>query len=132
SSFGVSGTNAHLILEQAEPVRASEREEASGGALPYLLSAKTREALKEQAGRLAAHLDGRTDLDPADVAFSLATTRVSFDERVALIAGNRDELMSGLCALANDEPARGAHRGQVRGPAKSAWVFTGQGAQRLG
>ncbi|WP_372462111.1 type I polyketide synthase [Streptomyces endocoffeicus] len=133
SSFGVSGTNAHLILEQAEPVRALEKEEASGGgALPYLLSAKTQEALKEQAGRLAAHLDGRTDLDPADVAFSLATTRVSFDERVALIAGNRDELMSGLCALANDESARGAHRGQVRGPAKSAWVFTGQGAQRLG
>ena len=81
SSFGISGTNAHVILEEApEPSSGEEGEEAPAtapvqGSIPLALSAKAEPALAEAAERLAAHLTENPELDPADVAFSLATTR---------------------------------------------------------
>ena len=81
SSFGISGTNAHVILEEAPERRGRRRRgERSGsrplpGPIPLVLSAKTEPALQEAASRLAAHLRENPELELADVAFSLATTR---------------------------------------------------------
>ncbi len=139
SSFGVTGTNAHVILEEApEQAPPAEEDAASEGgeapalaAIPLVLSAKGEEALAAQAGRLAAHLRERSDLDPVDAAHALATSRAALTHRATAIGADRDGLLEALDALATGEP----HPGVISGTAtsgKSAFMFTGQGAQRPG
>ncbi|MEV6908284.1 SDR family NAD(P)-dependent oxidoreductase [Amycolatopsis sp. NPDC051071] len=123
SSFGISGTNAHVILEQA-PESAPEVVEpvVTTDVVPWVLSAKSAGALREQAGRIRV-VSGA----PEDVGLSLALSRSRFEHR-AVIAG---DVRAGLAALAAGE----AHPALVRGSVvagKLAVVFTGQGAQRLG
>nr|WP_156095175.1 type I polyketide synthase [Nocardia lijiangensis] len=137
SSFGVSGTNAHVILEQA-PVDTRSPDESCGVArdsvgsvVPWVLSARSRAGLAGQAARLAAHLRRRPELDVADVAFSLVTTRSEFEHRAVVVGGDRAELMAGLDALAQEQ----SHSAVVEGTAASggtAWLFSGQGSQRVG
>ncbi len=136
SSFGISGTNAHLILEEAPaPVEAEAEEEALppplSGALALPLSAKTEPALRAGAERLAAHLREHPELSPVDVAFSLATTRSLFERRAVVTGPDREELLAGLDALAIGEPTPATATGRARA-AKTAFMFTGQGAQRPG
>ncbi|KKK05589.1 type I polyketide synthase, partial [Micromonospora sp. HK10] len=156
SSFGISGTNAHVIVEQApaadpapeEQGRPSVTISAAGAAgaapavaLPWLLSAKTPAALRDQASRLAAHLDEHPDLDPAPVAHALATTRTTFAQRAAIVPAapraTEDEphtaadLIAALHALATDTAHPGLVAGSVR-DGKVAFLFTGQGAQHPG
>ncbi len=136
SSFGASGTNAHLILEEAPaPVEAEAEEEALppplSGALALPLSAKTEPALRAGAERLAAHLREHPELSPVDVAFSLATTRSLFERRAVVTGPDREELLAGLDALAIGEPTPATATGRARA-AKTAFMFTGQGAQRPG
>ncbi|MEU3188630.1 type I polyketide synthase [Streptomyces sp. NPDC006923] len=135
SAFGVSGTNAHTIIEQApEPEMTSlavEPVTVRPPVLPYAMSAKDPDALRGQAGRLLEHLETEPGVDLVDVAYTLATGRTAFDERAVLIAGDRDEALRGLRALADDGTAKGLTRGSVR-PGKVAFLFTGQGSQRLG
>ncbi|GAA1933370.1 type I polyketide synthase [Streptantibioticus ferralitis] len=134
SAFGVSGTNAHTIIEQApepEPAEAAE-EPRTHPVLPLALSAKTPDALRAQADRLRSHL-GAADpgLELADVAYSLATTRSALERRAVVVAGDREELLRGLDALAQDGTASGLVRGTAA-EGKAAFLFTGQGSQRLG
>ncbi|MFE7486560.1 type I polyketide synthase [Kitasatospora sp. NPDC057541] len=134
SSFGVSGTNAHVIIEQA-PAAAAPRREADGGgqaARPWVLSAKSPEALRDQAARLLAYAQGREDLVAADAAYSLAVSRAVLEHRAAVVAPDVAGALEGLRALANGESSGAVVRGVAVPGAKVALLFSGQGSQRLG
>ncbi|MER5362908.1 type I polyketide synthase, partial [Streptomyces sp. NPDC002785] len=151
SSFGISGTNAHLIIEQAPAMDEAMGEEAPEAAdadveavadaapvvqrtlplLPWVLSAKSEDALRVQAARLHAHVTARPELDALSVGHSLATTRSTLENRAAVVAGDRGEFLDRLAALAAGEPAAGLIQG-TEGRGKVAFLFTGQGSQRLG
>ncbi|MFI6849011.1 type I polyketide synthase [Kitasatospora sp. NPDC050467] len=137
SSFGISGTNAHAIIEEALPdpeEAADEQPPAPAPApapVPYLawpLSARGEDALRAQAARLHADLLDRSGLDAGDVAYSLATTRSLFENRAVAAGADRGELLAALDRIATGEDAGGA----VRGGGRTAFLFTGQGAQRPG
>ncbi|MDH2430798.1 SDR family NAD(P)-dependent oxidoreductase [Sphaerisporangium sp. TRM90804] len=132
SSFGVSGTNAHVVLEQApEPEPETAEPAAAPPVVPWVLSAKTPEAVRAQAAQLASHLRTAPGLAPVDVGYSLATTRTAFEHRAAVVAGDREELLAGLLTLAENGSDSRVVRG-VAGAGRTAFLFTGQGAQRAG
>ncbi|MYU65637.1 type I polyketide synthase, partial [Streptomyces sp. SID69] len=153
SSFGISGTNAHTIIEEApsaeaftpdtedpeapedgaesvEAVAPEAVRPAEGGPVPWVISGRTEEALRAQAERLLARTDA--DVSPFDVAFSLATTRTALDHRAAVQGETPDELAAGLRALASGAPAPGVTRGLSGTGGRVAFLFSGQGSQRLG
>ncbi|HWM02265.1 MAG TPA: type I polyketide synthase, partial [Actinophytocola sp.] len=130
SSFGLSGTNAHVIVEAA-PDGPERDEPERPSVLPWLVSARTPEALRDQAARLLDRLAG-PGVEPADVAYSLATTRTAFPLRAAFVATNREQAVAGLTALARDGRMPGMVTGTAEAKQKLAFLFTGQGAQRLG
>ncbi|MGW2162056.1 SDR family NAD(P)-dependent oxidoreductase, partial [Nonomuraea sp. NPDC001699] len=130
SSFGISGTNAHVIIEQG-PVAAVTEVPASGP-VPWVVSGRTAGALRAQAARLLTHLESLPGAGSAEVGLSLATARSAFEHRAAVVGADRAELMRGLSALAEGEPAAGVVTGSAGGPAKLAFLFTGQGSQRVG
>ncbi|MFD0661007.1 acyltransferase domain-containing protein [Thermocatellispora tengchongensis] len=152
SSFGISGTNAHVIIEEAPPLVAEPEPEPgpgdedadtvtvedapvlTGGPLVWLVSGRSGKALAAQADRLAAHVAARMELDLTDVAWSLATTRSTFEHRAVVLGAGADELVSRVAALAAGEPAAGVVSGAVPagGPGRVGFVFAGQGAQRAG
>nr|AXL05424.1 polyketide synthase [uncultured bacterium] len=132
SSFGISGTNAHLIIEEA-PTEAVPAEDAPGGVVPLVVSARSAGSLAGQAGRLAAFLEGEVPL--AGVAGALVSGRAVFGERAVVVAGSRDEALAGLTALARGEDAPGLVVGRTTAsgqPGKVVWVFPGQGTQWVG
>ncbi|MEU5736371.1 type I polyketide synthase, partial [Streptomyces antimycoticus] len=134
SAFGISGTNAHTLLEQApEPKETPAVAPAVElPTVPWVLSAKSPAAVRGQAERLLAHLGGETAPAATDVAYSLATTRAALDHRAVLTADSGDGLPAGLAALARGESeVPGLVEGSVAG-GKVAFLFTGQGSQRLG
>ncbi|MEU8878301.1 SDR family NAD(P)-dependent oxidoreductase, partial [Streptomyces javensis] len=137
SAFGISGTNAHTLLEQApEPTeRPAVTPAVELPTVPWVLSGKSPAAVRGQAERLLAHLGGETApaaLATTDVAYSLATTRAALDHRAVLTADSGDGLLTGLAALARGESeVPGLVEGSVAG-GKVAFLFTGQGSQRLG
>ncbi|KUJ43759.1 beta-ketoacyl synthase, partial [Streptomyces albus subsp. albus] len=138
SSFGISGTNAHLILEQAlEPVRKAPEEVPPEGrrgrVVPWVLSARSRTALTEQARRLADYLDAHPGTDPVDVGWSLLTTRSTMNHRAVVIGHHPTELITGLHHLATDQPHPALVRGTTAptGPGP-VMVFPGQGSQWQG
>ncbi|MFD5321592.1 SDR family NAD(P)-dependent oxidoreductase [Streptomyces sp. NPDC127098] len=134
SAFGMSGTNAHVILEEAPEAEAPSTETPTPGGVvaPLVLSGHTPAALDALAGRVAARLDERPELDPVDVSWSLASGRPQLRHRAAVAAGDRAELVSALRALAAGETAPGLVRGIARPDARTAFVFSGQGSQRVG
>ncbi|WP_394831509.1 SDR family NAD(P)-dependent oxidoreductase [Pendulispora rubella] len=128
SSFGVSGTNAHVILEEA-PRALPAPANAPESALPVLLSAKSKAALGAQARRLREHLEEHPELDLVDIAASLATAKTHFEHRAAMIARDRNALMEQLTALAHGQPLAGAVVGAATHVGKRVFVFPGQGSQ---
>ncbi|MCX5096797.1 type I polyketide synthase [Streptomyces sp. NBC_00365] len=135
SSFGISGTNAHVILEEppaapAEPDQAQDvlRTPGLAGTEPWLLSARSADALREQARRLAVLVESEETASPAEIGHALATTRSSFEHRAAVVGTSREEFLTGLAALADDATAAGVVRGRTR-QGKVAFVFPGQGSQ---
>ncbi|MFI5783674.1 type I polyketide synthase [Nocardia sp. NPDC051570] len=142
SSFGVSGTNAHVIVEEPEAQTTDRRPEAekidekSGGELAgpavWVLSARDKDAMRGQAGRLLEHLDSHPDLSVRDIARSLAT-RPLLARRAVLVGTGRAELRSGLAAFVSGEPAPSVVADNVTlSDGKSVFVFPGQGSQWVG
>ncbi|MFF0820600.1 SDR family NAD(P)-dependent oxidoreductase [Micromonospora haikouensis] len=131
SSFGISGTNAHVIVEQAEPADAEPTAPVALPVVPWLVSARTADALAGQAGRLAGHVRERSGLSPVDVGWSLATSRAALEHRAVLLGTDRDALLSGLDALIAGATAPGVVTGEVSS-GRRVLLFTGQGAQRSG
>ncbi|PPK68489.1 type I polyketide synthase [Actinokineospora auranticolor] len=129
SSFGISGTNAHVIIEQAPAEVPAERTPRPGAPLPLVLSGKSEQALAAQAAKLLAHLGSS---DPADVAHSLAATRTAFAHRAVVVGDDVAALTSALTALAAGEESGSVVRGRTAGKGKTAFLFSGQGAQRVG
>ncbi|MFI0424910.1 SDR family NAD(P)-dependent oxidoreductase [Spongiactinospora sp. 9N601] len=144
SSFSFSGTNAHVLVEQAPAEDHAETGEAVPAApmpaVPWALSAKSATALRAQAARLLDHLDHSDHLDTgpgvtaADVGYSLATTRTALRHRAVVVGADLAELRAGLAGLAAGEPAGYAAQGvaQATGRPGVVFVFPGQGAQWAG
>ncbi|MFD3827431.1 beta-ketoacyl synthase N-terminal-like domain-containing protein, partial [Streptomyces sp. NPDC058625] len=150
SAFGISGTNAHVLLEQATDSAGTDTaEETAAGdgtgpeapavdpaATPWLLSARSEAALRAQAERLLAHLgDGAKTpgLTPryADIALSLATSRAPLPHRAVVLATAPGTTAEALTALAAAEPHPAVLEGTAQG-GSTAFLFSGQGSQRLG
>jgi 3-oxoacyl-(acyl-carrier-protein) synthase/NADPH:quinone reductase-like Zn-dependent oxidoreductase/acyl carrier protein len=141
SSFGISGTNAHLILEEApgnrqEPRARDAREDPISelAFVPWTISAKSGPALRAQAERLRGHILAHPDSDQVDVGCSLVLARSVFEHRAVVVGRDRGELLDGLERIAMDvEPGVGMARGDAAaGEVGLALLFTGQGAQRVG
>ncbi|MFI1480458.1 type I polyketide synthase [Streptomyces sp. NPDC020747] len=164
SAFGIGGTNAHVILEEApavleeasaileepltpptdgrQPARTTERAETADTAdtatqlprLPWLLAGADEHALRGQARRLADELAAGpaalTPADSADIALSLAVSRSALTHRAAIAPGERE--LAGLRAIAEGELAPGTVQGVADPGIRTAFLFTGQGAQRVG
>ncbi len=157
SSFGFSGTNVHLILQQASAVATGDANgeatgEAAGDEAParvvtepveeppvwvWPVSARSPAALSAQAERLYQHLTGQPDLDLVDVAYSLAVTRAQHPHRAAITGGGtspREGLLGALKALSSGQPhpqvTRHHHPARLAG--KTVFVFPGQGGQYPG
>ncbi|SCL31511.1 Acyl transferase domain-containing protein [Micromonospora pallida] len=133
SSFGIGGTNCHLVLTTA-PEQPAAPEPATGPApavTAWPLSAQSEPALRDQAANLVAHLDAHPDLDPAVVAHTLAATRTRFAHRAVVVAGDRAEARAALTALAEQRPDGGLVTGTGT-PGKVVFVFPGQGSQWVG
>ncbi|MEV3960949.1 SDR family NAD(P)-dependent oxidoreductase [Nocardia sp. NPDC050193] len=133
SSFGISGTNAHVILEEA-PAPAAVAEPPADelpeiSAVPWVLSAKSEPALRAQAQRLLIWVETHPEVDIRSVARSLAGSRAVLDRRAVVVGRDRDELTAGLAQVAAGAP--GAIEGSSV-PGQTAFLFTGQGAQRVG
>ncbi|MFE4453981.1 beta-ketoacyl synthase N-terminal-like domain-containing protein, partial [Streptomyces sp. NPDC056796] len=138
SAFGMGGTNAHVVVEQAPVIeeQPSTRTPATvldlGAAVPWPVSARTPEALRGQAARLRALAAG-ADIDAADTGWSLASSRTALEHRAVVLAAGQEQLLSGLDALASGEPAENVVNGTVAGDAPGVvFVFPGQGAQWAG
>ncbi|MCF2527158.1 type I polyketide synthase [Yinghuangia soli] len=131
SAFGVSGTNAHVILELPDAAgeeRADRDDTGTADALvPWAVTGTTEAALRAQAERLSA----LGSADPVDVGWSLATTRTAFGER-AVVIGQGTELPAGLAALAAGEASPAVVRGRADASGKTVFVFPGQGSQWAG
>ncbi|WP_146167910.1 type I polyketide synthase, partial [Micromonospora sp. MH33] len=134
SSFGISGTNVHAILEQApEPVAAPAAPALVPGDLstPCVLSGRTPDALRAQARRLGAWLAEHPDVPLPDLGHALATGRAAFEHRAVLLPRDRQSLLAGLAAVADNQPSSIVVGGAARG-GRLAVLFSGQGAQRPG
>ncbi|MCI4040044.1 type I polyketide synthase [Streptomyces sp. TRM75563] len=140
SSFGISGSNAHVILEQA-PEPATDAASASSVAaatvplpvVPVALSARGETALRAQAARLLDLLTTQptTPVGVLDLGFSLATTRGHLTHRTVLLPEGRESLLEGLRGIAEDSGATPAVRGKAT-EGRNAFLFAGQGSQRSG
>ncbi|MCI3928605.1 type I polyketide synthase [Streptomyces sp. AN091965] len=131
SGFGISGTNAHVIVEEVPQESEAAGLSEVGGPVPWVVSARSPQALRAQAERLL-ELCGADDVRLGDVALSLATTRSRFESRAVVVAEGREQLMDGVRALVVGEPSSCVVSGGVSVSGGTVFVFPGQGAQWVG
>ncbi|RSN39656.1 acyltransferase domain-containing protein, partial [Actinomadura sp. WAC 06369] len=139
SAFGVSGTNVHVILEEAPQGADAPAGENNASVLApqtpaWVVSGHTTEALAGQAGRLREYVVARPELPVGDVAWSLATTRAALEHRAVVLGDDRSGLVAGLAAVATQQPGPGVVTGSVApgGVGRTVLVFPGQGSQWVG
>ncbi|SBT91751.1 Acyl transferase domain-containing protein, partial [Streptomyces sp. DI166] len=133
SAFGVSGTNAHVVLAEAPVEDAVDETPVDvDGLVPWVVSGRTAAALREQAGRLAEFVASGEGVSLAGVASSLVRSRSLFEHRAVVWGGDREELLRGLVAVASGEVAVNSVNGLARRDVRTAFLFAGQGSQRLG
>ncbi|MFC7895133.1 type I polyketide synthase [Streptomyces sp. NPDC057381] len=152
SAFGVSGTNAHVLLEEAPedpapedpapgetPQREAPEAEAPGsggrtpgGLVPWVVSARSEQALRAQAGKLRDFAAAEADLDLADAGWSLVSGRARLEHRAVVLGHDRDELLDGLTALAGDTESAAVVRGSAGELGGTVYMFPGQGARWAG
>ncbi|MDF5759409.1 acyltransferase domain-containing protein, partial [Spongiactinospora sp. TRM90649] len=132
SSFGISGTNVHTIIEEP-PVFDVPREQAVSEppAVPVAISGRSADVVRAHAERLIGLLEVDADHGLVDLGFSLATTRAAFDHRAVVLASDTAGLLDGLRELSTGTPGDAVVRG-VAAPGRLAFLFTGQGSQRAG
>ncbi|MEU6647841.1 acyltransferase domain-containing protein, partial [Saccharomonospora sp. NPDC046836] len=132
SSFGISGTNAHLILEQA-PVEtgpgAERRVELP--VVPWVISGHHQNALRAQAGRLAAFVEAHPDSSATEIGAALAAGRAVQGHRAVVAGASREELLDAVRAVARGERDLGTARAEA-GAVRTVFVFPGQGSQWVG
>ncbi|MGW4380755.1 type I polyketide synthase [Kitasatospora sp. NPDC004531] len=133
SSFGASGTNAHVILEQA-PAEDDGPPAAPTPlpAVPWILSARTPDALRAQAAALHARVTAQPGLSVLDVGHSLLAGRSRLPERAVVVGADRDDLLAGLAALSRGKGSAAVLVGGGPRPGRSVLVFPGQGSQWVG
>ncbi|GCD93729.1 type I polyketide synthase [Embleya hyalina] len=135
SSFGVSGTNAHVILEEApEPADDGRGPTAGvvGGLVPWVLSGKSAAAVERQAARLHEFVAADPDADVADLGWSLVSSRSRFDHRAVVLGHDRDELLGALAALRDGTESAEVVRGVADNLGGVVFMFPGQGSQWVG
>ncbi|MET9496623.1 type I polyketide synthase [Streptomyces sp. NPDC006552] len=142
SAFGASGTNAHLILEEAPPQEAPEKTPepgptdqlpfTSGELVPWVVSARSERALRAQAERLRAFAADGPHAELAEIGRSLATHRAAFEHRAVVLGRGRDDLLSGLAALSEGTESAGVVRGVAGEPGGTVFMFPGQGSPWAG
>jgi acyl transferase domain-containing protein/acyl carrier protein len=136
SSFGLQGTNAHVVLEEAPSFDGGVDDDGAverGGvdALPFVVSGSSGEALCGQASRLASWLREKPGFDLGGVAGELALRRSCLSHRAVVVCGEREGLLAGLDALADGGSVDGLVSG-ISGGGKFAFLFSGQGSQWVG
>ncbi|MGC4984762.1 type I polyketide synthase [Streptomyces sp. DT193] len=140
SSIGMGGTNAHVILEQAPAPRSGQPAAGGNGTaaivtetVPWVLSARSEQALRQQAERLHDLVSTDASLPAARIGHSLIATRSLFEHRAVVLADDRDEALAGLGLVAAGSAGTRAVRGTAGLPAGPVvFVFPGQGSQWLG
>ena len=133
SSFGFSGTNAHVVLEEAPALPAPK----AGLVRPLhllALSAKAPQALDDLTVLYAEHLREHPDVPLEDLCATAHEGRSHFTHRLSIVAGGAAEMAAKLSAFAEKKEDKGVSRGQAShaGPPKIAFLFTGQGSQYVG
>jgi acyl transferase domain-containing protein len=132
SSFGISGTNAHVVLEAAPPADDPAPAGPAPAAIVWPLSARTPRALQDQAARLLEAVTAESAASPAAIGSALVTTRTRFAHRATVVAADADTARSALAALAAGGSAAALVRGTARSAGPVAFLFSGQGSQRPG
>ncbi|WP_329332361.1 type I polyketide synthase [Streptomyces sp. NBC_00663] len=133
SSFGIGGTNAHLIIEEPPAETAGHAESNRRMPItPWLVSGSDEAGLRAHAGKLAAALADVTDENALEVAHALATTRTPLPHRAAVLGDDASELLAGMLRLAAGDDTPALLKGTVRGSPKLALLCAGQGTQRTG
>ncbi|WP_062984473.1 type I polyketide synthase [Nocardia anaemiae] len=127
SSFGITGTNSHVVLEHAPAVVPEPESTIAPPALAWVVSARSARALTSQAERLAGYLREHPGLDPVDVGHSLVVARARLSHRAVLIGRKQDDLLSGLESLAAGQDSTTVVRAMASPVAKTVMLFPDSG-----